>query len=132
LRLWPRAAGDTLTRKFGRSEAMQKHSVPELVFAYFNNKYGQRALVDENIGSLVNTLTLYQRSDLRLEAFARWAAGSAGGCLAWHSCCQASAQGHRSSLAFAGWLLLLATHWAAAGLVPVLSIWMHVQQAQPA
>lgn len=34
-------------------------------------RYGQRALVNENVGSLVNTLTLYKRSDLRLEAFAR-------------------------------------------------------------
>ncbi len=68
----PPAAGDTLLRKFGRSEAIQKQSVPELVFAYFNNKYGQRALVDEYVGSLVNTLTLYKRNDLRLEGFARW------------------------------------------------------------
>jgi hypothetical protein len=67
----PPPAGDTLIRKFGRAEAIQKQSVPELVFAYFNNKYGQRALVDENIGSLVNTLTLHKRADLRLEAFAR-------------------------------------------------------------
>jgi hypothetical protein len=28
-------------------------------------------LVNENVGSLVNTLALYQRTDLRLEAFAR-------------------------------------------------------------
>lgn len=34
-------------------------------------RYGQRALVNENVGSLVNTLTLYQHTDLRLEAFAR-------------------------------------------------------------
>jgi hypothetical protein len=34
-------------------------------------RYGQRALVNENVGSLVNTLALYQRTDLRLEAFAR-------------------------------------------------------------
>lgn len=34
-------------------------------------RYGQRALVNENVGSLVNTLALYQRADLRLEAFAR-------------------------------------------------------------
>jgi hypothetical protein len=27
--------------------------------------------VNENVGSLVNTLTLYQHTDLRLEAFAR-------------------------------------------------------------
>ena len=68
-------------RKFGRAEAIQKLSVPELVFGYFNNKYGQRALVDEYVGSLVNTLTLYKKSDLRLEAFARWVGGGAGwGC----------------------------------------------------
>jgi hypothetical protein len=35
------------------------------------SRYGQRALVNENVGSLVNTLTLYQHTDLRLEAFAR-------------------------------------------------------------
>jgi hypothetical protein len=34
-------------------------------------RYGQRALVNENVGSLVNTLTLHKTSDLRLEAFAR-------------------------------------------------------------
>lgn len=76
----PPAAGDTLLRKFGRSEAIQKQSVPELVFAYFNNKYGQRALVDEYVGSLVNTLTLYKRNDLRLEGFARWVRGCRRGC----------------------------------------------------
>jgi hypothetical protein len=80
-------------RKFGRAEAIQKQSVPEMVFAYFNNRYGQRALVDENIGSLVNTLTLHKRTDLRLEAFARWAA-AAGRCM-WHAAagCRAAAPG---------------------------------------
>lgn len=34
-------------------------------------RYGQRALVNENVGSLVNTLSLHQHADLRLEAFAR-------------------------------------------------------------
>lgn len=34
-------------------------------------RYGQRALVNENVGSLVNTLTLHKTSDMRLEAFAR-------------------------------------------------------------
>lgn len=38
---------------------------------YIRRRYGQRALVNENVGSLVNTLALHQRSDLRLEAFAR-------------------------------------------------------------
>lgn len=34
-------------------------------------QYGQRALVNENVGSLVNTLMLHKSSDLRLEAFAK-------------------------------------------------------------
>lgn len=34
-------------------------------------RFGARALVNENVGSLVNTLTLHKTSDLRLEAFAR-------------------------------------------------------------
>ncbi|WIA33826.1 hypothetical protein OEZ86_006935 [Tetradesmus obliquus] len=63
--------GETLLRKLGRADMIKKQSVPEIVFAYFHNKYGQRALVNENVGSLVNTLALHQRSDLRLEAFAR-------------------------------------------------------------
>eukprot|EP00878_Enallax_costatus_P005108 GHUV01005370.1.p1 GENE.GHUV01005370.1~~GHUV01005370.1.p1 ORF type:complete len:604 (+),score=218.67 GHUV01005370.1:107-1918(+) len=63
--------GETLLRKLGRADMIKKQSVPEIVFAFFHNKYGQRALVNENVGSLVNTLTLYQRNDLRLEAFAR-------------------------------------------------------------
>lgn len=62
---------ETLQRKFGRGELLKRQSVPEICFAYFHNKYGQRALVDEYVGSLVNTLTLYKKSDLRLEAFAR-------------------------------------------------------------
>lgn len=64
--------GDSLLRKFGRVEVIKRQSVPEIVFAYFHNKYGQRALVDEYVGSLVNTLTLYKKTDLRLEAFARF------------------------------------------------------------
>ncbi|KIY97727.1 hypothetical protein MNEG_10236 [Monoraphidium neglectum] len=63
--------GETLLRKLGRFDMVRKQSVPEIVFAYFHNKYGQRALVNENVGGLVNTLTLHKTSDLRLEAFAR-------------------------------------------------------------
>ncbi len=64
-------SGETLLRKLGRTDMIRKQSVPEIVFAYFHNKYGQRALVNENVGSLVNTLTLHKAGDLRLEAFAR-------------------------------------------------------------
>jgi hypothetical protein len=35
-------------------------------------RYGQKNVVNEYVGSLVNTLTLYKDTDLRLEVFARW------------------------------------------------------------
>lgn len=49
------------------AELLKKQSFPEIVFAHFHNKYGQKALVDEYVGSLVNTLTRHQKSDLRLQ-----------------------------------------------------------------
>lgn len=54
------STADTIVRKLGRSEALRKQSVPEVVFAYFHNKYGQKNVVNEYVGSLVNTLTMYK------------------------------------------------------------------------
>jgi len=47
------------------------HAQPQPPQTQTHRRYGQRALVNENVGSLVNTLTLHKTSDLRLEAFAR-------------------------------------------------------------
>ncbi|KAJ9505696.1 hypothetical protein QJQ45_024225 [Haematococcus lacustris] len=65
-------SSETILKKLGRLEALRKQSVPEIVFGYFHNKYGQKNVVNEYVGSLVNTLTLYKASDLRLEVFARF------------------------------------------------------------
>ena len=64
-------SGETIVRKMGRAEALRKQSVPEIVFAYFFNKYGQKSVVNEYVGALVNTLTMFKPTDLRLESFAR-------------------------------------------------------------
>ncbi len=34
-------AAELIIKKLGRLEALRKQSVPEVVFAYFHNKYGQ-------------------------------------------------------------------------------------------
>lgn len=39
--------GETIVRKMGRAEAIRKQSVPEIVFSYFFNKYGQKSVVNE-------------------------------------------------------------------------------------
>lgn len=43
------APGETLLRKLGRAETLRKQSVPEIVFAYFHNKYGQKNVVNEYV-----------------------------------------------------------------------------------
>ncbi len=140
-------AAELIIRKLGKLESLRKQSVPELVFAYFHNKYGQKVregvrggdcllparatpsvgkkaraskgereggcmvllrrrqqdsallepwvrmfaphqthqlilrccgplglqnVVNEYVGSLVNTLTVFKSADLRLEAFAKF------------------------------------------------------------
>eukprot|EP00198_Chlamydomonas_reinhardtii_P010791 XP_001700128.1 predicted protein [Chlamydomonas reinhardtii] len=52
--------GEALLRKMGRMEALRRQSVPEIVFAHFSNKYGQRSLVDEYAACLANTLALHR------------------------------------------------------------------------
>ncbi|KAG2434787.1 hypothetical protein HXX76_007672 [Chlamydomonas incerta] len=64
--------GEALLRKMGRMEALRRQSVPEIVFAHFSNKYGQRSLVDEYAACLANTLALHRSEDLRLDTFARF------------------------------------------------------------
>ncbi|GAX74225.1 hypothetical protein CEUSTIGMA_g1674.t1 [Chlamydomonas eustigma] len=64
--------GENLVKKLGRAEVIRKQSIPEIVFAYFFNKYGQKSVVNENVGSMVNTLTAFKAQDLRLEIFARF------------------------------------------------------------
>ncbi|GIM03682.1 hypothetical protein Vretimale_8354, partial [Volvox reticuliferus] len=64
--------GEALQRRMGQMEALRRFSVPEIVFAHFSNKYGQRSLVDEYAACLANTLALHRAEDLRLEMFARF------------------------------------------------------------
>ncbi len=52
-----------MLRKMSRMEALRRQSVPEIVFAHFSNKYGQRSLVDEYAACLTNTLALYRKGE---------------------------------------------------------------------
>ncbi len=54
-----RKLGDSLT-----SSSTGKISMPDITFAYFLQKYGRKNLVDEYVGSLVNTLERYQEVSL--------------------------------------------------------------------
>ncbi len=48
-------------RKLGDSMALAgKISMPDVTFAYFLQKYGRKNLVDEYVGSLVNTLERFR------------------------------------------------------------------------
>ena len=48
-------------RKMGDSLAIAgKISMPDITFAYFLQKYGRKNLVDEYVGSLVNTLERFR------------------------------------------------------------------------
>ena len=55
-----------MLRKQGRVEVLRKHSVPDIVFVYFMNKYGQRKVASKYVGSLVNSLMLHRTQDQRL------------------------------------------------------------------
>ncbi|KAK9864568.1 hypothetical protein WJX84_011813 [Apatococcus fuscideae] len=57
-------------RKMGDSLAIAgKISMPDITFAYFLQKYGRKNLVDEYVGSLVNTLERFREEDARLATF---------------------------------------------------------------
>lgn len=47
-------------------------TIPDVTFSYLHNKYGSKALVDEYVGSLVNTLSAWQ--------LVRWLDAAAGLC----------------------------------------------------
>ena len=48
-------------RKMGDSLAIAgKMNMPDITFAYFLQKYGRKNLVDEYVGSLVNTLERFR------------------------------------------------------------------------
>ena len=55
-----------MLRRAGRAEVLRKHTVPDLVFFFFMNKYGQRKVAHKYVGSLVNSLMLHRTQDLRL------------------------------------------------------------------
>lgn len=66
--------GDSAPSSYGPSPAFENRTTAACALTCGLRpfpRYGQRALVNENVGSLVNTLTLHKTSDLRLEAFAR-------------------------------------------------------------
>ncbi|KAK9790139.1 hypothetical protein WJX73_006384 [Symbiochloris irregularis] len=46
-------------------------TMADATFGYLGNKYGSRALVDEYVGSLINTLAAWQLTEVRLAIFAR-------------------------------------------------------------
>lgn len=52
-------------RKLGDSLAVaSKMNMPDITFAYFLQKYGRKNLVDEYVGSLVNTLEHFREVSL--------------------------------------------------------------------
>lgn len=60
------SAGEVLLRKQGRTEVLRKHTVPDIVFSYFMNTYGQRKVASKYVGSLINSLMLHRTQDQRL------------------------------------------------------------------